>query len=77
MKGRVKVVHFKDYVLKDDGSPQFVSLGKGVVDLNACYKACCELEIPFVMYEQDNSWVSDDPFLATEESLAFFKTLHI
>lgn len=77
MKGRVKVVHFKDYVLKDDGSPQFVSLGKGVVDLNACYQTCCELEFPFVMYEQDNSWVNDDPFLATEESLAFFQTLHI
>ncbi len=72
---RIKVVHFKDYKRRADGSPQFVSLGQGVVDLNACYEVCCRMQIPFIMYEQDDSWTNDDPFLATEESLEFFRTL--
>ncbi|MBQ5968818.1 MAG: sugar phosphate isomerase/epimerase [Clostridia bacterium] len=73
---RVKVVHFKDYVPDDDGRPRFVSLGKGVVPLEACFAVCREKEIPYIMYEQDNGWANDDPFLATEESLRCFDRLH-
>ncbi len=68
LRGRVKVVHFKDYVPGPDGKAQLVSLGQGVVDLKACYDVCRELEIPYVMYEQDNNWTNGDPFVATEES---------
>lgn len=74
---RIKVVHFKDYVRAEDGSANFVSLGQGVVDLKACWDVCCEKEIPFIMYEQDSGWTNGDPFLATQEALDFFKTLHI
>ena len=73
--GRTKVVHFKDYVLREDGSPQFVSLGRGCVDLSACFSVCGELRIPYVMYEQDNGWTDDDPFLSTKESLEYFDVL--
>ncbi len=76
LSGRVKVVHFKDYVPKADGRPQFVSLGQGVVDLPACFDVCRALEFPYVMYEQDDSWTNDDPFEATKESLACFERLH-
>lgn len=76
LRGRVKVVHFKDYVPGQNGRPQFVSLGQGVVDLKACYDVCCELEMPFVMYEQDDSWTNGDPFVATEESWRFLQELH-
>ena len=76
LRGRVKVVHFKDYVPGQNGRPQFVSLGQGVVDLKACYDVCCELEMPYVMYEQDNNWTNGDPFLATEESWRFLQELH-
>lgn len=76
LKGRVKVVHFKDYVPGPDGKAQFVSLGQGVVDLKACYDACCELEMPYIMYEQDNNWTNADPFVATEESWRFLQELH-
>lgn len=72
---RFKVVHFKDYVPKEDGRPRFVSLGQGVVDLQACYDVCCEKEIPFIMYEQDDCWTDGDPFLATKESLRCFEDL--
>ena len=75
MRGRVKVIHFKDYVPDGNGGAKFVSLGRGVVDLKACYRAACALEIPYIMYEQDRDWVGDDPFLATEESWAFMEAL--
>lgn len=59
MSGRVKVLHFKDYYLKEDGKHAFTELGKGLVDLNACYKTAQELNIPYVMFEQDNNWTKD------------------
>ena len=75
MKGRVKVLHFKDYMFDNEDRRRFVSLGKGVVDLKACYEAACELEIPYIAYEQDGDWVDGDPFKATEESWAVMQSL--
>lgn len=78
MKGRVKVLHFKDYVALSAPAPQekkFVSLGRGIVDLKALYEAACALEIPYIVYEQDADWTGDDPFLATAESWAFLTSL--
>ncbi len=75
MRGRIKVVHFKDYVPGENGEPKFVSLGQGVVDLKACYEAACELGIPYIAYEQDRDWTDGDPFKATEESWAFLQSL--
>lgn len=75
MKGRVKVLHFKDYIINEKCERHFVSLGKGIVDLKACYEAAKELEIPYIMYEQDIDWVDDDPFKAVEESWAYMQEL--
>ncbi len=74
MKDRVKVLHFKDYI-KPDGERKFCSLGKGLVNLEDCYKACQKLKIPYIVYEQDIDWVDNDPFKATEESWEFMNTL--
>ena len=75
VRGRVKVVHFKDYRIDADGSRKFVSLGQGVVDLKACYAAACELGIPYIAYEQDCDWTDGDPFKSTEESWQFLQSL--
>lgn len=75
VKGRVKVVHFKDYIIDENGERHFVSLGQGKVDLEACYKACCELDIPYIMYEQDCDWEQNDPFISTEKSWKFMQGL--
>lgn len=75
MAGRVKVVHFKDYVIDPDGSRRFVSLGRGAVDLEKCYKTICELEIPYIMYEQDDAWTDGDPFISCKESWQYLKEL--
>lgn len=75
LKNRIKVLHFKDYTFDRDGHLKFVSLGKGAVDLRACYEAACELEIPYIAYEQDNHWVDGDAFKATEQSWDFMQSL--
>lgn len=75
MRGRVKVIHFKDYIINEAGERKFVSLGQGKVDLKACYEAACRLDMPYIMYEQDGDWTGGDPFKATEESWAFMQTL--
>lgn len=75
MKGRVKVVHFKDYIFEGNGDRRFVTLGNGYVDLEACYKACIDLEIPYIMYEHDIDWPDDDPFKACEQSWDYLKNL--
>lgn len=74
MKGRVKVCHFKDYVLID-GERKFCTLGEGRVDLKACYEACKELGIPYIMYEQDIDWVDGDAKKATKLSWEYMQTL--
>ncbi len=75
MKGRVKVIHFKDYIINDKNERQFVSLGRGVVNLEECYKAACELEMPYIMYEQDCDWEGGDPFVSTAESWEYMMKL--
>lgn len=75
MKGRVKVLHFKDYIIDKDGNRKFVSLGQGKVDLKACYYAAARLDIPFIMYEQDCDWINGDAFEATEQSWAYMTEL--
>lgn len=74
MKGRVKVCHFKDYVIVD-GERKFCTLGEGRVDLKACYEACKSLGIPYIMYEQDIDWVDGDAKKATKLSWEFMQTL--
>lgn len=74
MKGRVKVCHFKDYVIID-GERKFCTLGEGKVDLKACYEACKELGIPYIMYEQDIDWIDGDAKKATKLSWEYMQTL--
>lgn len=57
IKGRVKVCHFKDYVKADNEKGfKFTELGKGEVDLAACYRKLRELSIPYALYEHDIDW---------------------
>ena len=75
MRGRVKVLHFKDYILNDAGERRFVSLGQGLTNLKDCYLAAKELGIPYIMYEQDADWKDGDAFASVEESWAYMRTL--
>ena len=74
MKGRVKVCHFKDYNIVD-GERKFCTLGEGRVDLKACYDACRELDIPYIMYEQDIDWIDGDAKKATRLSWEYMNRI--
>ncbi len=76
LEGRVDVCHFKDYKIVD-GKHKFVTLGEGNVDLRACYALCNELDVPYIVYEQDGDWVNNDAKLATTLSFAFMKKLEV
>jgi len=54
LKGRVKVCHFKDWMVKTgDNAGSITELGCGNIDLDACYRTCKEIGIPYIVYEQD------------------------
>ncbi len=76
MKGRVKVLHFKDYNPVENGEHPwaFTELGKGVVDLEACYKTAEEMGIPYIMFEQDNNWTVD-AMQSSKEAFEYMKKL--
>ncbi len=75
MKGRVKVLHFKDYNKADGEHPfAFTELGKGLVDLPACYKTAQEIGIPYIMFEQDNNW-TENAMQSSKESFEYMKKL--
>jgi hypothetical protein len=49
-------------------------LGEGEVDLDACFKACMELDIPYIVYEQDNNF-DEDALTSTRVSYACLEEL--
>ena len=57
LKGRVKVCHFKDYIKADtERGFKFTELGKGEVDIPACYRKLKEMGVPYAVYEHDIDW---------------------
>lgn len=76
MQGRVKVLHFKDYNPVENGEHPwaFTELGKGVVDLHACYETAKEMGIPYIMFEQDNNWTVD-AMQSSKEAFEYMKKL--
>lgn len=55
MQNRIKVLHFKDFIKNEDGR-QFTEIGLGQCDLAGCYKACVEMGVPYIVYEQDSGF---------------------
>lgn len=76
MQNRVKVLHFKDYnTVEEQEHPwAFTELGKGAVDLQACYETAKEMGIPYIMFEQDNNWTVD-AMQSCKESFDFMSKL--
>jgi len=50
--GRMEICHFKDYQFTDDG-PNFTEIGTGNLNLDACYRACRETGVEYIVIEQD------------------------
>lgn len=58
LDGRVEVCHFKD--MKIDGHTQkFAECGTGNIDLGACYRACKDIGVNYIVIEQDDCYDKD------------------
>ena len=50
--GRMDICHFKDYLFAEDG-PIFAEIGTGNLNLDACYRACRDTGVGYIVIEQD------------------------
>ena len=76
LKGRVKVCHFKDWMVKlGENVGSITELGCGNLDLDACYNACREIGVSYIVYEQDINFAVD-PLTSTALSFANLKAIH-
>ena len=68
--GRMSVVHFKDFRIKDD-EQQFAEIGKGNLNWNRIIEACRETEIQYAAVEQDS--FTDNPIESLRISYNYLK----
>lgn len=74
VKGRMPVVHFKDFVVTDDsGTPAFCEIGCGNLDWPSIIDACRRTGVRWYSIEQDQPFQERDIFESIEISL---KNLH-
>ncbi len=52
LAGRVEVCHFKDMRIVNS-QQRFAECGTGNIDLGACYRACKEIGVKYIVIEQD------------------------
>lgn len=66
LEGRMDMVHFKDYVRREDGTVVLAPVGQGCIDWSDAVAACKEISVPWAFAEQE-SW-EKDAFVCMEES---------
>ncbi len=52
LEGRVEVCHFKDMRVVNN-TQRFAECGTGNIDLGACYRACKDIGVQYIVIEQD------------------------
>ncbi|MEO0586327.1 MAG: TIM barrel protein [Planctomycetota bacterium] len=75
LKGRVPALHMKDAKYKN-GQPQLCEAGTGDVDLPALAKAAPAACVEYLVVEQDNSWIDNDPVKSAKISLDYLKSIN-
>lgn len=70
-EGRIDFVHFKDYIVKEDGTETLVPVGQGQTDWSGAVRCCKETAVPWVLTEQER-W-EKDAFVCMQESLSFMR----
>ncbi len=58
LKDRVDVCHFKDMRIVNNAQ-RFAECGTGNIDLGACYRACKEIGVKYIVIEQDLCYDTD------------------
>ena len=71
-KGRMDMIHFKDMVSLQDGA-KLVPAGQGMTDFQKIVKLCKEVEIKYVLAEQE-TW-EGDPFERMLEGINYINSI--
>ena len=70
-KGRLPLLHLKDYMITDERQPAFCEIGKGTLEFPAIIKAAEASGCQWVMVEQDTT--PGDPFASLEISFNYIR----
>jgi sugar phosphate isomerase/epimerase len=71
LKGRLPLLHLKDYTVKTDGQPTFASVGAGNLNWPAILAAAGDSGCEWYIVEQDTT--PGDPFDAVRQSLDYIR----
>ena len=74
-RGRIELVHFKDYRLTSGGEEQLVPVGQGLIDWAPSIRACKETGVKWIFAEQER-W-EKDAFVCMAESLDFLRGMGV
>lgn len=71
VKGRIPIVHLKDYRVLPDGTRDFAEIGNGNLDWKAIIAACDAAGVRWFAVEQDSC--PGDPFESVRQSFEFIR----
>lgn len=71
-KDNIACVHFKDIRIADN-KPQYAEVGNGNIDWDDVIAACEEVGVGYVLVEQDDNHMDNDPFKSLKFSYNFLK----
>jgi sugar phosphate isomerase/epimerase len=73
LKGRVSLLHLKDYGVDPKGRAMFEEIGHGNLSWDRIMPAARRAGCKWYIIEQDSDWESGDPFESLRMSLAYLK----
>ncbi|QDU72020.1 sugar phosphate isomerase/epimerase family protein [Mucisphaera calidilacus] len=72
-KGRLPVIHLKDYTVLDNNTVKMASVGDGNIDFAEVIRVAEASGCEWFVVEQDRDWADDDPFVAAKRSFDYIK----
>jgi len=73
LKGRISLLHVKDFGVDAKGKATFEELGQGTLAWDKILSAAKRVGCKWYIVEQDGDWENGDPFQSLKMSLAFLK----
>jgi sugar phosphate isomerase/epimerase len=73
LRGRMPLIHLKDYSLDSERQRRFAEIGSGNMDWNEIIPAAEASGADWFIVEQDAHWVNNDPFKSLKTSFRYLK----
>lgn len=72
-KGRLPLLHIKDYAIEGNDTVRMAAIGDGNIDWPAVIAAAEASGTEWFIVEQDRDWAENDPFVAAERSIRYIR----